>query len=316
MSVLLMYIRLSTPLIILGLPKPVSEFTYVTASSSFTSTIDGQVLTPKSTNYVIKVVCLYWDTIAIGNTSFRYELIWSQLSTNGFVSPRASESALSYTHRVHNGLMMAANYRTLYLTTLYWSQIYIILQLSCFAIYWMESIPHHSGHINPKSSTWPDQEGVVGIRVDFYKSIRSTKLRYIDHWFPTYLLYNSAYIEMSYALMLMTPHLPRNNPLEHEWIVICSATRNKVSCREEVTINNRDPTTIIDPEIIHISSAVGQIAVVDLLMWRSGNGDVTNWWTNLEGTSNTEIWVTIRDSGSSIHTRIIEWSRMIPEIYL
>jgi hypothetical protein len=39
------------------------------------------------------------------------------------------------THRVHNGLMIAANDRTLNFTMLDWSQIYSILQLSCFAIY-------------------------------------------------------------------------------------------------------------------------------------------------------------------------------------
>ena len=65
--------------------------------------------------------------------------------------------------------------------------------------------------------------------------------------------------------------------------------------------------------MIHILFVVGQTTVVDLLMWRSGNGDVTNWWTNLEGWSNTEIRVIIRDSGSNIHSRIIEWSSMIPE---
>ena len=133
MSVSLIYIRRSTPLTILRLPKPISEFTYVTAFSSFASTIDGWVLTPESTNYVIKVLWSCCDTIAIGDTSYRYELIRSQLSTNRFVSPRASESALSYTHRVCIGLMIAANDWTLNLTTLYWSQIYSILQLSSSA---------------------------------------------------------------------------------------------------------------------------------------------------------------------------------------
>jgi len=74
---------------------PVSEFTYVTAWSFLPSTIDGGVLTLMSINYVIKVMSSYCDTIAIGDTSDEYELIWSQLSPNKFVSPRASESALS-----------------------------------------------------------------------------------------------------------------------------------------------------------------------------------------------------------------------------
>jgi len=132
---ILIYIRRSTPLTILRLPKPVLEFSFTTAFVIFPSTIDGRVLTPRSANYVIKVISSYCDTIAIGDISYCYELIRSQLSTNRFVSPRASESALSYTHRVRNGLMIAANDRTLHLTMLYWSQIYSILQLSCFAIY-------------------------------------------------------------------------------------------------------------------------------------------------------------------------------------
>ena len=151
MSVSLIYIRSSSPLTILRLSKPVSEFAYITALSSLPSTIDGRVLTPRSINYVIKIMSSYCDTIAIGNTSYEYELIWSQLSTNMFVSPGASESALSYTHQVCNGLMIAANDRTLNLTTLYWSQIYSIPQLSCFAICWTESITRHSGRMNPRS---------------------------------------------------------------------------------------------------------------------------------------------------------------------
>jgi len=151
MSALLIYIRWSTPFTILRLPKPVSEFAYLTAFKSMPSTIDGQVLTPMSINYVIKVMSSYCDTIANGDTSYGYELIWSRWSTNKFVSPRAHESALSYTHRVRNGSLIAANNRTINLTTLYWSQIYSILQLSWFAIYWAESIPRHSGHMNPRS---------------------------------------------------------------------------------------------------------------------------------------------------------------------
>jgi len=39
---------------------------------------------------------------------------------------------------------------------------------------------------------------------DSYKSTRSTGLQYIDHWFSTYLVYHSAYLEMSYALMFIS----------------------------------------------------------------------------------------------------------------
>jgi len=58
----------STPLTSPRLPKPSSEFTYVTALSFLPSTIDGWVLTPMSINYVIKVMSLYCVPIAIGNT--------------------------------------------------------------------------------------------------------------------------------------------------------------------------------------------------------------------------------------------------------
>jgi len=155
MSVSLIYIRRFTPLTILRLPKPVSEFTYVTAFSSLPSTIDGRVLTPMRINYVIQLKRSYCDTITIGNTSCDYELVWSQLSTNRFMSPKAGESALSYTHRVRNCVMIAANDRTPNLTMLYWSQIYSILQLSCFAIYWTESIPRHAEHMKSPRSHLP-----------------------------------------------------------------------------------------------------------------------------------------------------------------
>jgi len=150
MSVSLIYIRGSTPSTILRLPERVSEFTYVTALPFLHPNIDGRNLTPRSFDYVIKVMSSDCNTIAIGDASWSYKHIWSQLSTNRFVSPRASDSALSYTHRVHNGLMIAANDRTPYMTTHYWSQIYSILQLSWFAIDWMESIPRHSGDMNPR----------------------------------------------------------------------------------------------------------------------------------------------------------------------
>jgi len=145
------YIRRSTLLSILRLPKPALEFTYVTASSSFASTIDSWVLTPRSINYMIKVMCSYCDTIAIGDSSYGYKSIWNQLSTNRFVSPRASESALSYTHRVHNGLTTTVNHRTLNLTTLHLSLICSDLQLISYAIYQTECILHHSENMNPKT---------------------------------------------------------------------------------------------------------------------------------------------------------------------
>jgi hypothetical protein len=96
MSVLLIYIRRSTFFTILGLSKSILEFTYVTASLSLPFTIDSQVLTPHSINNVIKIMYSYCDTIVSGDRLYRYELIWSQLATNRFMSPRASVSALSH----------------------------------------------------------------------------------------------------------------------------------------------------------------------------------------------------------------------------
>ena len=229
MSVSLIYIRRSTPLTILRLPKPISECTYVPAFSSFASTIDSWVLTPESTNYVIKVLWSYCDTIAIGDTSYRYELIRSQLSTNRFVSPRASESALSYTHRVCIGLMIAANDWTLNLTTLYWSQIYSNLQLSCFAIYRTESIPHplrtyESQVLFAQNKKVCSKWGLIGISP--FSRLGP------DIWIICFRLISYITLHISRchnALILTTPHLPRNKPLEREWIVIWSATMNKVS---------------------------------------------------------------------------------------
>ena len=151
MSVVLIHIRWSKPLTMLTLPKPILEFSYITASIFFPATIDRPDLSPKSINYVIKVMHLYCDTISIGNTLYRYELIWSWLSTTRSMSSWARESTFSYTHKVCNGLTIAANYRSLNLTTLYWSEIYSNLPLSCFAIHWMESILCHSAHMNHMS---------------------------------------------------------------------------------------------------------------------------------------------------------------------
>jgi len=124
---------------------------YVTTSSSLPSTIDRWVLTPRSINYINKVTCSSCNAIAIGDTLYTYELIRTQLPTNRFMSPAASESALSYNPWVRNHLTIVAKDRSVHLTMLYWSQIFSNLQLSWFAIYGMESIPCHLGYINRKS---------------------------------------------------------------------------------------------------------------------------------------------------------------------
>jgi hypothetical protein len=231
MSVSLIYIRRSTPLTFVRLQKPVSEILFVTALVILASTMDGRVLTLMSANYVIKVVSSYCDTIAIGDISYYYEPIQSQLSTTRFVSPRASESALSYTHWVRNGLMITANDRTPNLSMFYWSQIYSILQLGCFALYWTESIPRHSGHMNRKShlpqtkKLWSKQ-GLIHISPFGWQDSDISIIGYQP------ILYMPLHISRCHnGLILTTPHLPRTKPLERERVVVCSASRNKGSCR-------------------------------------------------------------------------------------
>jgi hypothetical protein len=148
------------------------------------------------------------------------------------MSPRASESALTCMHWVHSHSMIAANDRTLNLTKLYWSQIYSILQRSCFAMYWTESIPHHWGHMNCESlspqtkKVSPEQELIRTSpfgRQDSDKSLISYLM--ISHL----TLHISRY---SSGLTLRTSHLTRNEPFEHMMIVLGWATWNKLSCWE------------------------------------------------------------------------------------
>jgi len=74
----------------------------------------------------------------------------------------------------------------------------------------------------------------------------------------------------------MTPHLPRNELLEHEQLVIWSVTRNKLSCRYGVTIENREVATGTDPMMIQNSFALGLTVLVDQFIQKPGNGDMTN----------------------------------------
>jgi hypothetical protein len=207
----------------------------------------------------------YCNTIAIGGTSYEYDLIWSQLSTNWFLWPTACESALSYTHWVRNRLLIAANARTLNLTTLNWSQVYSILQLSCFAIYCTESIPRHLGRMmshSPQTKNAWSKSGLI--RISPFGQLGSD-------------VSNTGYYLISYmALHIVrchngsiptTLHLAKTKQLEYEWILLCLATTDKVSCRPEITIDNSDYTTNTDLKIIHILFALGSIAVIGRLMW-------------------------------------------------
>jgi len=111
----------------------------------------------------------------------------------------------------------------------------------------------------------PDQESVVELRVDSYKSTRSTGLRYIGYLSLTYL-YMTPHISIcNSALISTTSLLIRNEPLEHERTVVCLATRNEVSCRSRMTIDYRDPTTNTNLKIMHVVFVLGLIAVIDLI---------------------------------------------------
>ena len=113
MSVWLRYIRWSKTWTIVRQQKLVSEITILTASSSLPITIDGRVVSPSRINHVNRVIFVYCDTLANGNTLNQYQFISSQLSTIRFLSPRASETAIPYTHWVHNSVTITAKDRFL-----------------------------------------------------------------------------------------------------------------------------------------------------------------------------------------------------------
>jgi hypothetical protein len=72
-----------------------------------------------------------------------------------------------------------------------------------------------------------------------------------------------------------------------------------------VSINNRDPTANPDPKRMNIIPVIGLIAVVHLLIERSGYVDITNWGINQECGPDKGVREIFLDSGSSIHIRII-----------
>lgn len=89
-----------------------------------------------------------------------------------------------------------------------------------------------------------------------------------------------------------------------------------VSHQSGITTENRVPTTITDPQIIHSLIVLGFTVVGYLLIQKLRNGDMTNQWTNVESIRNLEIGVILSEAGWSTQSRIGEWSCMIPEIYL
>jgi len=112
------------------------------------------------------------------------------------MSPRASESALPYTHQVYNGLTIMANDRTLNLTRQCIGAKYTVIWNWVVLPYIEQRVSHATRDAWIPSSIHPDTESVVEPRVDSYKSIQSTGLQYIDHWLMTYLSYDPAYLGM------------------------------------------------------------------------------------------------------------------------
>jgi len=168
----------------------------------------------------------------------------------------------------------------------------------------MESILGHSGHMNPKPYLpRPRRCGRNMGRLGEIHTVDRTLISVIGCLLNFHMTLHISRCDND--LILMTSHLIRNEPLEHEIIVVWSVTRYKISYQSGGTTYNRDSTINSDVKITHTILVLGLIAAVDLLIRRSGNWDVTNWWTNLEGRSNTEIRVTIGDSGSGINIWII-----------
>jgi hypothetical protein len=113
-------------------------------------------------------------------------------------------------------------------TSLDWIQIFNYQLLSCYAIYRMESILRHPGHINPKS--YMPRTRQIGRNKGWLvivPLVHWTPISIFDYWLISYL--NLPIWRCHSGLISMTSHLMRNWPLENEWIVICSVTRNKDS---------------------------------------------------------------------------------------
>jgi len=103
------------------------------------------------------------------------------------------------------------------------------------------------------------------------------------------------------SLILLKPRFPRNEALEHEWIVVWSATRNKRSCLYGVTIQNGEIETITDPMMIDILFVLDLTIVMDQVKRRSGNRDITNQRNHPECRTKMEIWMKVHAFSSRIY---------------
>jgi hypothetical protein len=129
------------------------------------------------------------DTIAIGDTSYEYMLIWSQSSTNRFLA------AVSCTHWVCNHLTITANDRTLIWPGFIGAK-YIVFCNWVVSPYIEWKVSHATQDIWIPSPVCSHKEGVVNVRIDSYRSIRFTGLLDINRSVLAYLLVDSAYSRM------------------------------------------------------------------------------------------------------------------------
>jgi len=87
----------------------------------------------------------------------------------------------------------------------------------------------------------------------------------------------------------MASHLVKNEPSDYEWIVVWFVTGNKVSCQSNVTIENREPATITNPMLLHLVCALCWTVFGVTFIWQSGNGSMSNRWTN-QGHRSVEMY--------------------------
>jgi hypothetical protein len=83
--------------------------------------------------------------------------------------------------------------------------------------------------------------------------------------------------------MLTKPLFPRNEPLLQQSIVVCSVTRNKITFLIGIAIENGEHEIMINPTITDSLIVRTQTGIVDLLIQRPGNKDMSNKLTNQKG---------------------------------
>ena len=196
MSVSLIYIRQSTPLTILRLAKPALEFSYVTAFSSFASTIDSRVLTPgvltMSSRYCARIEMLLLLAIACMDTSLS-EANYQQKGS-------CHQEPVRVPSHIPTGYILVQWLRQMtdpLVWLLFIGAKYTVICNWVVLPYVKQRISRTTPDVWIQGPICPDRECLVKQMVDSYKSIRSSGLRYIDYWLSTFLSNESAYLKMS-----------------------------------------------------------------------------------------------------------------------